>query len=46
LASLIDIKSFIEIIYILFELSNTIQNNRLYIFNYRDNSYIKLGATH
>jgi len=46
LAPLIDFKSFIEMIYILFGLSNIIQNNRLYIFNYRDNSYIKLGATH
>jgi len=31
-------------IYILFGLSNIIQNNRLYIFNYQDNGYMKLNA--
>jgi len=44
LAPFIDFKSFIEMIYILFGPSNIIQNNRLYIFNYQDNAYMKLGA--
>jgi len=43
LVPFIDFEFFIEMIYILFGPSSIIQNNRLYIFNYRDNG-IKLDA--